>query len=66
MLDVDCDEGLIKTLLASVPGNFLIDALVDEVERRSRVKLLLPCLNAQIQAASKSLTSTVDRQDLHR
>ncbi|KAG9018769.1 hypothetical protein FRB90_009773 [Tulasnella sp. 427] len=49
LLDVDCDEGTIKSLLASVTGNFPIDELVEEVEKRNRLKLILPWLEARIQ-----------------
>ncbi|KAF2876123.1 clathrin heavy chain [Massariosphaeria phaeospora] len=45
LLDVDCDEGIIKGLLASVtPASIPIDELVAEVESRNRLKLLLPFL----------------------
>lgn len=50
LLDVDCDEGTIKSLLASVTGSFPIDELVEEVEKRNRLKLILPWLEARIQA----------------
>jgi clathrin heavy chain len=52
LLDVDCDETTIKGLLASVTGNFVIDELVDEVEKRNRLKLILPWLESRIQAGS--------------
>ncbi|KAG7093825.1 hypothetical protein E1B28_007464 [Marasmius oreades] len=53
LLDVDCDESTIKSLLASVTGNFPIDELVDEVEQRNRLKLILPWLEARVQAGSQ-------------
>ncbi|EEB90208.1 hypothetical protein MPER_11615, partial [Moniliophthora perniciosa FA553] len=53
LLDVDCDESTIKSLLASVPGNFPVDELVDEVEQRNRLKLILPWLEARVQAGSQ-------------
>ncbi|KAI0343145.1 clathrin heavy chain 1 [Trametopsis cervina] len=53
LLDVDCDETSIKSLLASVPGNFAIDELVHEVETRNRLKLILPWLEARVQAGSQ-------------
>lgn len=53
LLDVDCDETTIKSLLASVPGNFPIDELVNEVEQRNRLKLILPWLEARVQAGSQ-------------
>jgi clathrin heavy chain len=53
LLDVDCDEGTIKSLLSSVTGNFPIDELVHEVEQRNRLKLILPWLEARVQAGSQ-------------
>ncbi|KAI0321019.1 clathrin heavy chain 1 [Amylostereum chailletii] len=53
LLDVDCDETTIKGLLASVTGNFPIDELVHEVEQRNRLKLILPWLDARVQAGSQ-------------
>jgi Region in Clathrin and VPS len=53
LLDVDCDEITIKSLLASVPGNFPIDELVNEVEARNRLKLILPWLEARVQTGSQ-------------
>ncbi|RDX54364.1 clathrin heavy chain [Lentinus brumalis] len=53
LLDVDCDENTIKSLLASVPGNFPIDELVNEVENRNRLKLILPWLEARVQQGSQ-------------
>ena len=45
LLDVDCDESIIKNLLSSVdPSSIPIDELVSEVESRNRLKLLLPFL----------------------
>lgn len=53
LLDVDCDETIIKGLLASVTGNFPIDELVHEVEQRNRLKLILPWLEARVQSGSQ-------------
>ena len=53
LLDVDCDETTIKGLLATISGNFSIDELVQEVESRNRLKLILPWLEARIQAGSQ-------------
>jgi clathrin heavy chain len=53
LLDVDCDETTIKSLLASVTGNFPIDELVHEVEQRYRLKLILPWLEARVQGGSQ-------------
>ncbi|KAJ5964448.1 uncharacterized protein N7479_004324 [Penicillium vulpinum] len=49
LLDVDCDEAIIKNLLSSVdPSVIPIDELVSEVESRNRLKLLLPFLEATL------------------
>ncbi|WFD29954.1 Clathrin heavy chain [Malassezia sp. CBS 17886] len=52
LLDVDCDEGVIRDLLASVTGPIPVDELVDEVEKRNRLKLILPWLRTQIEAGN--------------
>ncbi|CAF4729137.1 unnamed protein product, partial [Rotaria magnacalcarata] len=36
LLDVDCSEDSIKQLILSVRGNFNVDELVEEVEKRNR------------------------------
>ncbi|KAJ1927952.1 Clathrin heavy chain [Tieghemiomyces parasiticus] len=47
LLDVDCDESFIRSLLSSVPAASVpVDALVAEVERRNRLKLLHRWLEA--------------------
>ncbi|KAJ5170489.1 uncharacterized protein N7500_003272 [Penicillium coprophilum] len=49
LLDVDCDESIIKNLLSTVdPSVIPIDELVSEVESRNRLKLLLPFLEATL------------------
>ena len=49
LLDVDCDESIIKGLLQSVnPASIPIDELVSEAESRHRLKLLLPFLEATL------------------
>ena len=53
LLDVDCDEGVIKNLLASVTGPIPVDELVDEVEKRNRLKLILPWLKTQIESGNE-------------
>ncbi|ORY16207.1 clathrin heavy chain [Clohesyomyces aquaticus] len=54
LLDVDCDEGIIKGLLASVtPSSIPIDELVSEVESRNRLKLLLPFLEQTLAAGNQ-------------
>uniref|UniRef100_A0A2I3SUI7 Clathrin heavy chain n=1 Tax=Pan troglodytes TaxID=9598 RepID=A0A2I3SUI7_PANTR len=49
LLDVDCSEEVIKHLIMAVRGQFSTDELVAEVEKRNRLKLLLPWLESQIQ-----------------
>lgn len=54
LLDVDCDEGIIKQLLSTVDANSInVDELVSEVETRNRLKLLLPFLEATLQAGNQ-------------
>ena len=53
LLDVDCDENTIKALLASVTGPVPVDELVDEVEKRNRLKLILPWLESKLQAGQQ-------------
>jgi len=54
LLDVDCDENIIKGLLSSVsPMSIPIDELVQEVESRNRLKLLLPFLEATLAAGNQ-------------
>ncbi|CCF59007.1 hypothetical protein KAFR_0F04120 [Kazachstania africana CBS 2517] len=44
LLDMDCDESFIQTLLNSVLGQVPINELTAEVEKRNRLKLILPFL----------------------
>jgi clathrin heavy chain len=48
LLDVDCSEDQIKQMILSVRGVFSVDELVEEVEKRNRMKLLLPFLETRI------------------
>ncbi|EHB14914.1 Clathrin heavy chain 2 [Heterocephalus glaber] len=48
LLDVDCPEEVIKSLIIMVRGQFSTDELVAEVEKRNRLKLLLPWLESRI------------------
>jgi clathrin heavy chain len=52
LLDVDCGDDIIKGLLASVRGDFSTDELVSELEKRNRLKLLLPWLEVRVQEGS--------------
>lgn len=54
LLDVDCDEKIIKNLLSTIqPASVPIDALVAEVETRNRLKILLPFLEATLAAGNQ-------------
>ena len=53
LLDVDCGEDIIKGLIMAVRGQFSTDELVEEVEKRNRLKLLLPWLEARIHDGSE-------------
>ncbi|EOO02633.1 putative clathrin heavy chain protein [Phaeoacremonium minimum UCRPA7] len=54
LLDVDCDESIIKNLLTTVnAASVPIDELVSEVETRNRLKLLLPFLEATLAAGNQ-------------
>lgn len=48
LLDVDCSEDIIKNLIQVVRGQFSTDELVEEVEKRNRLKLILPWLESRI------------------
>lgn len=48
LLDVDCSEDIIKNLIMVVKGQFSTDELVEEVEKRNRLKLLLPWLESRV------------------
>ncbi|KAH9407511.1 hypothetical protein TYRP_012332 [Tyrophagus putrescentiae] len=48
LLNVGCSEDDIKQLIMVVKGQFSTDELVEEVEKRNRLKLLLPWLETRI------------------
>lgn len=48
LLDVDCDESIIQNLIQSVLGQVPIAELTAEFEKRNRLKLLLPFLEATL------------------
>ncbi|KAM9913562.1 hypothetical protein OXX69_001487 [Metschnikowia pulcherrima] len=52
LLDVDCDENIIKSLLMSVLGRVPLKELVSEVEKRNRLKILLPFLEKTLEGGS--------------
>ncbi|ONH73525.1 Clathrin heavy chain [Pichia kudriavzevii] len=53
LLDVDCDENIIKSLLKSVLGQVPIAELCEEVEKRNRLKILLPFLEDTLASGSQ-------------
>jgi len=48
LLDVDCTEDVIKQLIVVVKGQFSTDELVEEVEKRNRLKLLQSWLEMRV------------------
>jgi clathrin heavy chain len=48
LLDVDCTDDVIKNLVLTVKGAYSTDELVEEVEKRNRLKLLLPLLESRV------------------
>jgi len=52
LLDVDCGEDIIKNLIMVVRGQFNTDELVEEVEKRNRLKLILPWLESRVHEGS--------------
>lgn len=52
LLDVDCPEDYVKNLIMAVRGLCPVEALVDQVEKRNRLKLLLPWLEARAQESN--------------
>jgi clathrin heavy chain len=44
LMDVDCDDSIIKNLLLSVTGTMPVENLVLETEKRNRLKIILPWL----------------------
>ncbi|XP_076859512.1 clathrin heavy chain 1 isoform X2 [Brachyhypopomus gauderio] len=49
LLDVDCSEEVMKNLIMAVRGDFSTEHLVEEVEKRNRLKLLTSWLEARVQ-----------------
>merc|ERR1712241_1564634 len=52
LLDVDCSEDIIKNLILVVRGQFNTDELVEEVEKRNRLKLIMPWLESRVHEGS--------------
>ncbi|OWB83802.1 hypothetical protein B5S33_g2436 [[Candida] boidinii] len=60
LLDVDCDENIIKSLLQSVLGQVPIGELCEEVEKRNRLKILLPFLEATLNSGNNQDKAVFD------
>jgi clathrin heavy chain len=52
LLDVGCEENIVRNLLLSVKGAIPVDNLVTEVEKRNRLKLILPWLEQKLKEGS--------------
>ena len=52
LLDVGCEENIVRNLLLSVKGSIPVDNLVNEVEKRNRLKLILPWLESKLKEGS--------------
>eukprot|EP00397_Hematodinium_sp_SG-2012_P000429 GEMP01000429.1.p1 GENE.GEMP01000429.1~~GEMP01000429.1.p1 ORF type:complete len:1703 (+),score=505.89 GEMP01000429.1:149-5257(+) len=48
LIDLDCSEDFIKNLLQAVRGQCPIERLVEEVEKRNRLRIILPWLEARV------------------
>jgi clathrin heavy chain len=48
LMDVDCSDDVIKNLIMVVRGEFSTDELVAEMEKRNRLKMLLPWLESRM------------------
>ncbi|KYQ93795.1 clathrin heavy chain [Tieghemostelium lacteum] len=48
LLDLDCQEDYLRNLIMSVRNMCSADALVEQAEKRNRLKLLLPWLEARV------------------
>ena len=55
LLDVDCEESIVRNLLLSVKGGIPVDNLVAETEKRNRIKLILPWLEAKLKEGTNDV-----------
>jgi clathrin heavy chain len=53
LLDVDCDENMIRNLLMSIQVPIPVDELTHEVEQRNRLKLILSYLEVRIREGTQ-------------
>jgi clathrin heavy chain len=49
LIDIGCNEDYIKNLIMSVRSLCPVDTLVEQVEKRNKLKLILPWLEARVQ-----------------
>ncbi|QSL65563.1 hypothetical protein MERGE_002876 [Pneumocystis wakefieldiae] len=54
LLDVDCEDHFIRNLLSTVSNQISIDELVEEVEKRNRLKMLHPFLESAFEMGSQN------------
>ncbi|KAJ3372990.1 hypothetical protein HDU91_001672 [Kappamyces sp. JEL0680] len=55
LMDVDCDDAIIKNLLLSVTGPIPVANLVAETEKRNRLKICLPWLEYKAREGSQDV-----------
>lgn len=48
LIDLDCSEDFIKTLLQNVRAACPAEPLVEQIEKRNRLRLILPWLEARV------------------
>ncbi|KAG0240040.1 hypothetical protein BGX31_002304 [Mortierella sp. GBA43] len=53
LMEVGCDESIIKNLLLSVRSEMPVAELVDQTEKRNRLKLILPWLEVKVNEGSQ-------------
>ncbi|KTW31407.1 hypothetical protein T552_00051 [Pneumocystis carinii B80] len=54
LLDVDCEEQFITNLLSTVSNQISIDELIEEVEKRNRLKMLHPFLESAFEMGNQN------------
>jgi clathrin heavy chain len=57
LLDVDCNEDYVKNLVMSVRNLCPVDELVEQVEKRNRLKILLPWLEARVSEGNQEAST---------
>ncbi|RZF40357.1 hypothetical protein LSTR_LSTR008787 [Laodelphax striatellus] len=54
LLDAGCHEEIVKNLISTVPNLYSTVELIDQVERRNKLKLLLPWLEQQVEKGNEN------------